>query len=194
MKNWYTVSSPSYFGGIEIGTTPSADPSAVIGRVVSTTLYDITGDPSQLHLQLYFQIVSVKDSKASTIFKGHEYSRDYLRSLVRRGSTRIDGIFNVSTKDGYKLRISVVAFSVLRAKSSQITEVRKIIQKHLEEKAKMLSFDQFVQEAVLGKIASDIYNEAKKVIPIRHVGVRKSVLLSSAGEAQEAEELEIKAA
>jgi len=194
MKNWYVVSSPPYFGGIEIGTTPSAAPSTVIGRVVSTTLYDITGDPSQLHLQLYFQIVDVKDSKASTIFKGHEYSRDYLRSLVRRGSTRIDGIFNASTKDGYKLRISVVAFSVLRAKSSQITEVRKIIQKHLEEKAKTLSFDQFVQEAVLGKIASDIYNEAKKVVPIRHVGVRKSVLISSVGEAQEAEELEIKAA
>jgi len=194
MKNWYIVSSPPYFGGIEIGTTPSADPSTVIGRVVSTTLYDITGDPSQLHLQLYFQIVDIKDSKASTIFKGHEYSRDYLRSLVRRGSTRIDGIFKVSTKDGYKLRISVVAFSVLRAKSSQMTEVIKIIQKHLEEKAKTLSFDQFVQEAVLGKIASDIYNEAKKVVPIRHVGVRKSILLSSIGEAQEAEKLEIKAA
>jgi len=194
MKNWYIVSSPPYFGGIEIGTTPSADPSTVIGRVVSTTLYDITGDPSQLHLQLYFQIVDIKDSKASTIFKGHEYSRDYLRSLVRRGSTRIDDIFNVSTKDGYKLRISVVAFSVLRAKSSQITEIRKIIQKHLEEKAKTLSFDQFIQEAVLGKIASDIYNEAKKVVPIRHVGVRKSVLLSSIGEAQEGEKLEIKAA
>jgi len=194
MKNWYIVSSPPYFGGIEIGTTPSADPSTVIGRVVNTTLYDITGDPSQLHLQLYFQIVDIKDSKASTIFKGHEYSRDYLRSLVRRGSTRIDDIFNVSTKDGYKLRISVVAFSVLRAKSSQITEIRKIIQKHLEEKAKTLSFDQFVQEAVLGKIASDIYNEAKKVVPIRHVGVRKSVLLSSIGEAQEGEKLEIKAA
>jgi small subunit ribosomal protein S3Ae len=194
MKNWYIVSSPPYFGGIEIGTTPSADPSTVIGRVVSTTLYDITGDPSQLHLQLYFQIVDIKDSKASTIFKGHEYSRDYLRSLVRRGSTRIDGIFKVSTKDGYKLRISVVAFSVMRAKSSQMTEVIKIIQKHLEEKAKTLSFDQFVQEAVLGKIASDIYNEAKKVVPIRHVGVRKSVLLSSIGEAQEAEKLEIKAA
>jgi small subunit ribosomal protein S3Ae len=194
MKNWYIVSSPPYFGGIEIGTTPSADPSTVIGRVVNTTLYDITGDPSQLHLQLYFQIVDIKDSKASTIFKGHEYSRDYLRSLVRRGSTRIDGIFKVSTKDGYKLRISVVAFSVLRAKSSQITEIRKIIQKHLEEKAKTLSFDQFIQEAVLGKIASDIYNEAKKVVPIRHVGVRKSVLLSSIGEAQEGEKLEIKAA
>jgi small subunit ribosomal protein S3Ae len=47
----------------------------------------------------------------------------------------------------------------------------------IEEKAKNLTFEHLVQEAVLGKIASDIYNEAKKIAPLRHVGVRKSKLL-----------------
>jgi small subunit ribosomal protein S3Ae len=46
----------------------------------------------------------------------------------------------------------------------------------IKEKASALTFDQFVQELVLGKIASDIYNEAKKISPLRHVGVRKSKL------------------
>jgi small subunit ribosomal protein S3Ae len=46
----------------------------------------------------------------------------------------------------------------------------------IKEKAANLTFDQFVQELVLGKIASDIYNEAKKISPLRHVGVRKSKL------------------
>ncbi len=177
-KNWYTITTPPYFGEIEIGTTPSAEQSNLMGRVISTTLYDITGDPSQQHLKLYFQVVAIEGSKASTIFKGHEYSRDYLRSLVRRGSTRIDGVFNVSIKDSYILRTSVVIFSVMRVKASQISEYRKIVQKHLEQKAKTLAFDQFVQEAVLGKIASDIYNEAKKVAPIRHVGIRKTKLIA----------------
>jgi len=31
---------------------------------------------------------------------------------------------------------------------------------------------------VLGKIASDIYNIAKKIAPLRHVGVRKSKLVT----------------
>jgi len=48
--------------------------------------------------------------------------------------------------------------------------------KIVKEKASSLTFDQFVQELVLGKIASDIYNEAKKISPLRHVGVRKSKL------------------
>jgi ribosomal protein S3AE len=44
--------------------------------------------------------------------------------------------------------------------------------------------DQFVQEMVLGKIASDIYNEARKVVPLRHVGVRKSKLLMQIAQLQ----------
>jgi len=31
---------------------------------------------------------------------------------------------------------------------------------------------------VLGKIASDVYNESKKVVPLRHVGIRKSKLVA----------------
>jgi ribosomal protein S3AE len=32
---------------------------------------------------------------------------------------------------------------------------------------------------VLGKIASDIYNESKLVAPLRHVGIRKSKLIGT---------------
>jgi small subunit ribosomal protein S3Ae len=57
-------------------------------------------------------------------------------------------------------------------------EIRAIMKRIIEERARTLTFDQFVQEAVLGKIASDIYNEAKKIAPLRHVGIRKSKVLS----------------
>jgi small subunit ribosomal protein S3Ae len=52
----------------------------------------------------------------------------------------------------------------------------------VDEKAKALTFDQFVQEVVLGKIASDIYNETKRVAPMRHVGIRKSKLIAQPGQ------------
>ncbi len=169
--------SPPYFGNVELGLVPASDPSKLIGRVVESTLYDITNDFSHQYLKMYFQITEVDGKTAKTIFKGHEYSRDYLRSLVRRRTTRVDGIFNVITKDGYKLRVSVCAFTLSRIKTSQEEAIRKIMQKIVEEKASQLTYDQFVQEAVLGKIASDIYNEAKKIAPLRHVGVRKSKLL-----------------
>lgn len=177
-KKWYTVVAPPYFGSVEIGSIPADDPQKILGRVVESTLYDITEDFAHQYLKTYFQVVGVDGRRALTIFKGHEYSRDYLRSLVRRKTTRVDGIFDVTTKDGYKLRVAACAFTTTRIKTSQEREIRAIMRKIVEEKAKNLTFDQFVQEAVLGKIASDIYNEAKKITPLRHVGIRKSKLLS----------------
>jgi len=176
-KDWYAVKSPSYFGGVDLGTLPSDEPSKLHGRVVDATLYDITNDFAHQYLKMYFQVTDLDGKTAQTIFKGHEYSRDYLRSLVRRRTTRIDSLLNVTTKDGYQLRVAVSAFTLARIKTSQEQAIRAITKRIVEEKAVILAFDQFVQEVVLGKIASDIYNEAKKIAPLRHVGIRKSKLL-----------------
>lgn len=181
-KSWYSIVSPPYFGGVEVGSVPCSDSSEMVGRVVETTLYDITGDFSQTHLKLYFRIDGLKGARADTIFAGHEYSRDYLRSLVRRGSSRVDGIFDVTTKDGYSLRVSVVAFAVNRIRSTHKSSMRDLMREKVEQKAEQLNFDQFIQEVVLGKIASEIYNEGKTICPLRHVGIRKSKLLSITGE------------
>ena len=65
----------------------------------------------------------------------------------------------------------------LAAKLGDEKTIRKIMDKTIKEKAAALTLDQFVQEMVLGKIASDIYNESKAVAPLRHVGIRKSKLV-----------------
>ena len=175
-KKWYTVMSPPYFGGVELGAIPSDDPAKLVGRIVDGTLYDITNDFAHQYLKLYFRIEDVEGKTAHTVFKGHEYSRDFLRSLVRRRTTRVDGIFNIKTKDNYGLTLAASVFTLSRIKTSQEHDIRSIMSKIIKEKATILTFDQFVQELVLGKIASDIYNESKKISPLRHVGIRKSKL------------------
>jgi len=189
------VIAPKYFGSVKIGSIPADNPQKLIGRVVESTLYDVTEDFAHQYLKMHFQITDVDGRQASTTFKGHEYSRDYLRSLVRRRTTRIDGIVNVTTKDGYRLRVSACAFTLNRIKTSQEKEIRTVMKRVIGERAGSLTLDQFVQEAVLGKIASDIYNEAKKVTPLRHVGIRKSKLVSRPPTpAQEVTEIAVEAA
>ena len=175
-KKWYNVVSPPYFGGVDLGAVPSDDPNKLVGRIVDGTLYDITNDFAHQYLKLYFRIEDVEGKTARTVFKGHEYSRDFLRSLVRRRTTRVDGIFNVTTNDNFGLTLAVSVFTLSRIKTSQEHDIRAIMSKIVKEKSSTLNFDQFVQELVLGKIASDIYNESKKISPLRHVGVRKSKL------------------
>jgi len=176
-KTWYMVMAPPYFGNAELGAIPADDPEKLIGRVIDSTLYEITNDFAHQYLKMFFQINEVDGKTAKTIFKGHEYSRDYLRSLVRRRTTKIDAMFNVTTKDGFKIRIAISAFTLSRVKTSQEVVVRGIMDKIIKAKAAALTLDQFAQEIVLGKIASEIYNEAKKIAPLRHVGVRKSKLV-----------------
>lgn len=183
-KAWYTVLAPPYFGNVELGAVPADEPGKLIGRVIDSTLYDITSDFAHQYLKMYFQITEVDGKTAKTMFKGHEYARDYLRSLVRRRTTKVDGMFNVMTKDGYKLRLAASAFTLSRIRTSQEKAVRAIMEKIIKEKASNLTLDQFAQEMVLGKIASDIYNEAKKIVPLRHVGIRKSKLVTQVAQPQ----------
>jgi small subunit ribosomal protein S3Ae len=172
------VVAPPFFGNVELGAVPGEEQERLMGRVVEATLYDITGDFSHQYLEMFFQINEIEGKTARTLFKGHEYSRDYLRSLVRRRTTKVDGLFNLTTKDGYKMRIAVSALTLSRIKTSQEKIIRNMMEKIINEKAAALTLDQFVQEMVLGKIASDIYNKAKKVAPLRHVGIRKSKLVA----------------
>ncbi len=177
-KEWYDIILPRYFGETKVGETPAEEDKLLNGRVFETTLAQITGDFSQEYIKMYFQVTGVEDHKATTVFKGHEYLRDYLRSLVRRRSTKVDGIYRITTTDGYKVKVIVTALTQIRIKSSQEHEIRALMTGIIEEKAKTLTFDQLAHEMVLGKLASDIYSQVKNVTALRHVGVRKSELIS----------------
>ena len=189
-KVWITVLAPKYFGFAELGRTMASSPEKVIRRTLWTTLYSITNDFSHQHIKLCFQIIKVEGDKAYTIFKGHELARDYVRSLIRRGSSRVDSIFDVETKDGYRLRVFMLAVTVKRAKTSQKSAIRAIMRQVVEERASQLNFEDFVQELVLGKISSDAYNKAKKVYPLRKVEAMKSKLLQVPLESEEAKVLQ----
>ncbi|HXW37746.1 MAG TPA: 30S ribosomal protein S3ae [Nitrososphaerales archaeon] len=179
LKSWVTVQASPSFGLAPIAQVPVTDILKSGGRVVETTLYDILKqDPQHYAFKLYFQIDKVESGTASTIFKGHEYSREYLRSLVRRGSSMSDFIRDYRTKDGYTVRVYCIALSQGRMNSSKKHDLRGIMDRVIGERAGSLTYDQLAQELVLQKVASDVYNEAKKVTHLRHVGVRKSKLIS----------------
>jgi small subunit ribosomal protein S3Ae len=89
-----------------------------------------------------------------------------------------DFIRDYTTKDGYKVRVYCIALSAGKMNSSKKHDLRVIMDKVISERATNLTYDQLAQELVLQKVASDVYNEAKKVTHLRHVGVRKSKLIS----------------
>ncbi|TFF96590.1 30S ribosomal protein S3ae [Candidatus Thorarchaeota archaeon] len=176
-KKWYQVLAPDYFDNKEIGTTPAGSEEQLVGRTVRPTLYDLTGDFDRIHVKLRFKILEVSGQQARTVFYGHEWSSDYLRGLVKRGTTRIDWIGPILTKDDYLMRISVIVFTNTRAKTSQEHAVRKAIEKVIRAHAKKHSFDELVTKVVLGDLATEVYEDVKKIIPIRQCEIMKSKVL-----------------
>ena len=180
-KKWVSVSAPDSFNNVHIADIPITDEEKAKGRVIEVTLFDILkGDPSQYQYKLYFQIAKVVGEKATTIFKRYEYAKEFLRSLIRRGSSKINFVIDTKTKDGYIFRIKVLALSHRELNSSRKHALRLVARKIIEKTVPNMTIDEFVQASCYNKINSDIMAAAKKIIHLRHVGLEKVKLVRSA--------------
>jgi len=182
-KRWVTVFAPDSFNNIPIAYVPITSDKTAVGRVVEVTLFDILkGDPSQHQYKLFFQIDKVTEEKATTIFKRYEYAKEFLRSLIRRGSSRINFVIDSKTKDGYVFRIKILTLSHRELNTSRKHALRLEAKKQIERIVPQMTIDEFVQAACYGKINSDIMAATKKIIRVRHVGLEKVKLLRTSEE------------
>jgi len=182
-KRWVTVFAPESFNNIPIAYVPITSDKTAVGRVVEVTLFDILkGDPSQHQYKLFFQINKVTEEKATTVFKRYEYAKEFLRSLIRRGSSRINFVIDTKTKDGYVFRIKILTLSHRELNTSRKRALRLEAKKQIERIVPQMTIDEFVQAACYGKINSDIMAATKKVIRVRHVGLEKVKLLRTSEE------------
>ena len=180
-KRWVRVLAPDSFNNVPIAYIPITDDENAKGRVIEITLFDILkGDPSQHQYKIFFQIDKVTKEKATTIFKKYEYAKEFLRSLVRRGSSKINFILDTKTKDGYIFRIKVIALSHRELNTSRKHALRIIAKDVIEKTVPHMTIDQFVQASCYGKINSDIMAATKKIIHLRHVGLEKVKLTRTA--------------
>jgi small subunit ribosomal protein S3Ae len=177
-KKWYDVVTPEIFGKMSIGSTPADDPAKLVGRVMDTTLGELTNDLGKQNVKMHFKVNEVSGESAHTSFTGHELTRDYLRSLVKRRTSLVESNIIVTTKDGFKVHLKPMSLTIKRAGSSQIKAIRDIMNGTLRERANDLDYEQFIHEVVLGKLASDIYKKSKIIYPLRRVEISKTKILA----------------
>ena len=190
-KRWYTVLAPEEFDRAELGETTADDPEQVYGRTIETTLGDLNEDASENSTKLTFKINDVGSDSAYTEFIEHSLTRDYLRSLVRRGSSKIESFVTVLTTDDYRVQVQPVAFTTKKADHSQERAIRKRMTEIVEEAAAERSFADLVDSVVEGRLSSAIYSEAKTIYPLRRVEIQKLTLEARPDEVAEEEETSV---
>ncbi|MFX1389334.1 MAG: hypothetical protein ACFE9Z_04630 [Promethearchaeota archaeon] len=178
-KQWFTTISPKSFNFKPIGEVIGTEDS-LMDRTVETLLYDFTQKYSDISLKLKFRIIDINEEakKCNSIFIGHEYTNDFVRSLVGRGSTKIQAIFNLTTKDDYIFRVTVICTTIRRARSSQQLLIRKIMHEILREFAKSLNHEKFIAGMIYGEFQNQILRVAKTIYPLSSSVITKSKLIS----------------
>ncbi|MFB6178322.1 MAG: 30S ribosomal protein S3ae [Halorientalis sp.] len=175
-KQWYDVLAPEMFEREDLGTTPAEESEQVLARTIETTLGELKNDASENNKKLTFQVNEVAGNSAYTEFSKYELTRDYTRSLVRRGSSKIEAFITVLTTDDYRLQIQPVALTTKSADESQEKAIRREMIDIVEEAASDRTFKDLVDSVVTGRLSSAIYNEAKTIYPVRRVEIQKTTL------------------
>lgn len=176
-KIWYSLIAPSMFGKKKIGETPADDPEKVLGRTVEVSLQELTGDFAKAHLKVILKVVNVKGLEAHTVFIGHSTTTDYVKRMARRHKSKIDGVFDVTTKDGKRIRVKPSAYTAKRIQTSQKRAIRAVMKQVIETMAQNNTLEDFVKFMLNGEIGKQTYKLAKPIYPVKRVEVHKSELL-----------------
>jgi len=176
-KVWYNINAPEIFGASQIGETLADSPEKLEGRITQITLQDITGDFSQMHVKLHFQIDRIVGLDAHTTFVGHDLTSDYIRRLTRRKHSKMDGVYDVVTLDGYRLRIKPMAITERRIKTSQQEAIRSLMATVVGEGARKATLPEVIRAMISGEMSKLIFRRCKPIYPIKRVEIRRSQVL-----------------
>lgn len=177
-KEWYKLRAPRMFNEAEIGETPSADPEFILGRTVEVTVQELTGDYSKMNIKLKFKVTDVDGYDAKTVFVGHELTSEYVRRLTRRKKTKTDHVVDVTTKDGFVLRVKPMSIADRRIQSSQEDAMRRILAETLLQMGKDNNLSDLIKAVISGDMSKDLAKACRVIIPIKRIEIRKTEVLS----------------
>lgn len=177
-KDWYEVVTPKIFDFKPIGEISGLE-SNILGRTLETLLFDFTNKYSDISLKLKFRVVDMNEEarKCNTVFMGHQYTNDFVRSLIGRGSSKVQIILNLTTKDKYVFRLTIVCTTLKKARNSQIVLIRKIMKEIIQEFAHSLNHEKFIAGMIFGEFQNQIQRVAKTIYPLSNCVVVKSKLI-----------------
>lgn len=176
-KNWYTILAPSLFNNVPVAETLSESPDNLIGRTTEVSLQDITNDFRKSHIKLLFTVDRIEQNTAHTQLKGHLLTSDYLRRMIRRRKSRVDGVFDIETRDGALLRVKPFAIAEKRIQSSQKKLIRNVMNDVIRKEGKAKTLNSFIKDCIEGKTGSEIYKHCKIFYPVKRIEINKTEII-----------------
>ena len=171
------VKAPDVLGGMELPPIIASDVESVVGRTYWVVLSDLTGDIAHQFIKCKLRIVGVDDSYAYTRYAGHEYFREYMRSLFVKGTSYVEAIGDIAVKEGLRYRVYTAVFTTKRITNSRKKAIRKAVF-NTYKRWEGVHDETLVRDMIYGVIDAEILKSAKKIYPIRWAGIYKVKLVT----------------
>ena len=179
-KRWYTIRAPRQPWQYKvIGETLGETPEHLIGRIYEATQNEVDGDFSKMHVKLRFRVNDTRGEDALTEYIGHALQNDYIRRQVRRHRGKVEDVIDCVTKDGYYIRVKPTVIAANRIKSSQKTEMRKIMRDTLLQYTAKTTWIEVQQSFLTDGVEKMLADVLKAIQPTRAIMMRKVQLIQS---------------
>ncbi|XP_014666840.1 PREDICTED: 40S ribosomal protein S3a-like [Priapulus caudatus] len=191
-KDWYDVKAPSMFNIRQIGKTlvtrtqgTKIASEGLKGRVFEVSMADLQNDEVAFRK---FRLISeeVQGRNVLCNFHGMDMTTDKLRSMVKKWQTLIEAYVNVTTTDGYQLRVFCLGFTKRRqdqmkktcyAQSTQVVNIRRKMVDIITREVSNSDLKEVVNKLIPDSIGKDIEKACQGIYPLHDVYIRKVKVL-----------------
>jgi len=194
-KEWFDVKAPSSFNVRQVGKTlgnktigKKLAKDNIMGRVFQASLADLNADEDQAFRKIKLRCEDVQGKNVLTQFHGMDMTRDKLGFLTKRWQSLIEAFVDVTTADGYYLRIFAIAFTKKRhnqrritsyAQSSQKRNIRAKMVDIMRREAESVDLKELVAKFVPEMIGKEIERQCHSIYPLQNVYIKKCKVLKA---------------
>lgn len=172
-KKWFSVLAPPAFNNAVLAQTPGEDPENLMNRVVNVSARELTGNIKKNQLMLHFRVNNVQGLNAYTQFDGIEVQPGSVRRLVRRRSSKIESVDDVTCKDGITAHIKSVALCAHKVSGPRRAIIRTMMHDEIKTLAAAHDYEALLNQFVTGDHGNAIMAKIRKIAPMKRVDVLK---------------------
>jgi len=192
-KQWYQVKAPGMFREPFVGYTPVNKTSgnklssdALKGRVFKVSLGELNDDEELSYKTIHLIAEDVQGEEVLTNFHGMTFASHKIKSLIRKWRTLIEAVIDLTTSDGYKIRLFIIGFTKRRpnqkkltayATSAQIRQIRKKIFEIVKRESADNDLRSLFKKLILETLSNSIEVETQGIYPLHNVYVHKLKIL-----------------
>jgi small subunit ribosomal protein S3Ae len=178
-KKWFTVLAPAMFNNVSLGQTPAEDPENVMNRTIAVSAREITGNIKKSQLMLQFRVNNVQGLNAYTQLAAIMVQPSSVRRLVRRRTSKVESVDDVTCKDGVRARVKSVALVANQISAPKRAQVRVMLREGVQAVAGQHDYEALLQQFVTGEPINGVVDKARKIAPMKRVDVLKVTRLSA---------------